>query len=425
MERDSIVTDIHRPDPWTQLKAFTSARIALGRSGASLPTAEVLRFGVAHAQARDAVHLPFDVAAVRDALIAHGFDSLEVESAAADRTTYLKRPDLGRRLSMRSREWLVARATTPCDVLCVIGDGLSSQAVHAQAVPLLLELRPRLESAGLQTGPIVLARQARVALGDEIGELLAARVVVMLIGERPGLSSPDSLGAYLTWAPRVGCVDAERNCVSNIRPEGLSHGEAAHKIAWLVGAARQLGATGVRLKDESHTLALSFNVRDALARDDDAVRALHVEAFASHPSSDHTEHLIVDRLRARGRLTLSLVACDTSGAVVGHAAFSPVLIAGADRGWFGLGPLAVLPAQQARGIGSALVRHGLERLAQAGARGCVVLGDPAYYGRFGFASSPQLQFPGPPATHFMALALGAHAIPSGVVRYDPAFDAAP
>lgn len=251
------MTDIGRPDPWTQLRAYTAARIALGRSGASLPTAEVLRFGAAHAQARDAVHLPFDVAAVRDALAARGFESIEVESAAADRTTYLQRPDLGRQLSEHSRELLSARAVTPCDVLCVIGDGLSSRAVHRQAVPLLLELRPRLESSSLRLGPIVLARQARVALGDEIGELLGARTVSILIGERPGLSSPDSLGAYLTWAPRAGRVDSERNCVSNIRPEGLAYGEAAHKIAWLAAAARQRGATGVSLKDESDTRPLS------------------------------------------------------------------------------------------------------------------------------------------------------------------------
>jgi len=245
------VSDTHRPDPWTELRAHTDARIALGRSGASLPTAEVLRFGVAHAQARDAVHLPFDVATMRDELAAHGFETLEVESAAVDRATYLHRPDLGRMLSARSRELLRASANASCDVLCVIGDGLSSRAVHRHAVPLLLELRPRLESAGLQMGPVVAARQARVALGDEIGELLRAAMVFMLIGERPGLSSPDSLGAYLTWAPRIGCIDAARNCVSNIRPEGLNYGHAARKMAWLATAARQLGASGVRLKDET------------------------------------------------------------------------------------------------------------------------------------------------------------------------------
>ena len=245
------MSNVHRPDPWTELRAHTDARIALGRSGASLPTAEVLRFGVAHAQARDAVHLPFDAAAVSAQLVAHGFEPIEVESAAADRSTYLHRPDLGRRLSARSHSLLSALASTACDLLCVIGDGLSSSSVHRHAVPLLLELRPRLESAGLQIGPVVLAHQARVALGDEIGELLRARAVLMLVGERPGLSSPDSLGAYLTWAPRLGCIDSERNCVSNIRPEGLAYDLAAAKLAWLTTAARQLGASGVRLKDET------------------------------------------------------------------------------------------------------------------------------------------------------------------------------
>ena len=270
---------ISRPDPWTELRAHTAARIALGRSGASLPTTELLRFGVAHAQARDAVHLPFDVDSVRSELAAQGFETLEVESAATDRATYLHRPDLGRQLSVRSRELLagcVASRTsgTGCEVLCVTGDGLSALAVHRHAAALLIELRPRIEAAGqhefarLRLGPVVLARQARVALGDEIGAALQARVVVMLLGERPGLSSPDSLGAYVTWAPRVGRTDAERNCVSNIRPEGLAIPEAARKLAWLIGAAQQLGATGVSLKDDSDGAWLAAPLR-ALPSDQD------------------------------------------------------------------------------------------------------------------------------------------------------------
>ena len=270
---------ISRPDPWTELRAHTAARIALGRSGASLPTTELLRFGVAHAQARDAVHLPFDVDSVRSELAAQGFETLEVESAATDRATYLHRPDLGRQLSVRSRELLagcVASRTsgTGCEVLCVTGDGLSALAVHRHAAALLIELRPRIEAAGqhefarLRLGPVVLARQARVALGDEIGAALQARVVVMLLGERPGLSSPDSLGAYVTWAPRVGRTDAERNCVSNIRPEGLAIPEAARKLAWLIGAAQQLGATGVSLKDDSDGARLAAPLR-ALPSDQD------------------------------------------------------------------------------------------------------------------------------------------------------------
>jgi ethanolamine ammonia-lyase small subunit len=239
------------PDPWTPLRRHTAARIALGRAGVSLPTAEWLRFGVAHALARDAVHLPFDSPTLTAELQAHGFETVTVESAAPDRTTYLRRPDLGRRLSARSAALLPAWADTETDLALVVGDGLSARAVHTQTLPLLLELRPRLEAEGLRCGPVVLAHQCRVALGDDAGALLQARAVLVLIGERPGLSSPDSLGAYLTWAPQPGCSDAQRNCVSNIRGEGLPHAEAARKIAWLLGAARRLGATGVGLKDES------------------------------------------------------------------------------------------------------------------------------------------------------------------------------
>lgn len=258
----NAVIDIGAPDPWAALRAHTAARIALGRSGVSLPTAEVLRFGLAHAQARDAVHLPFDAAALAVALAAHGFTPIEVASAAPDRASYLHRPDLGRRLAARSAAALAdtaaatASTASPCDVLCVVGDGLSAAAVHRHATALLLALRPLLEAAGRSLGPVVLAHQARVALGDEIGAALRAQAVVMLVGERPGLSSPDSLGAYLTWAPRPGRTDAERNCVSNIRPEGLPIAAAAARIAWLIGAAARLGATGVCLKDQSAVLSI-------------------------------------------------------------------------------------------------------------------------------------------------------------------------
>jgi len=245
------VNEIVQSDPWTELRRHTAARIALGRCGASLPSAEVLRLGLAHAQARDAVHVAFDADRVRAELAAHGFDVLEVRSAAPDRTAYLQQPDLGRRLSDRDRAMLDPASCDGCDVLCVVGDGLSAPAVHRHATALLLELRARFEALHLRLGPVVLAHQARVAIGDEIGERLRAGLVVLLVGERPGLSSFDSLGAYLTWRPRVGRTDAERNCVSNIRPEGLAAAEAARRIAWLVDAARRLEATGVRLKDGS------------------------------------------------------------------------------------------------------------------------------------------------------------------------------
>jgi ethanolamine ammonia-lyase small subunit len=246
------VSNAIRHDPWTELRRHTPARIALGSSGDSLPTDELLRFGVAHAQARDAVHLAMDAEGLRGELRKHGFnDVLELESAAPDRPTYLRRPDLGRQLSARSRQVLGDMHVASCDVLCVVGDGLSATAVHRNAVALLTELRSRLAAAGLQCGPVVLAHQARVALGDPIGEALNARSVLVLIGERPGLSSPDSLGAYFTWAPRSGLVDSQRNCVSNIRAQGLCAADAADKLAWLVAAARSLGASGVALKDES------------------------------------------------------------------------------------------------------------------------------------------------------------------------------
>ncbi len=245
------------PDPWQALRRHTAARIALGRAGASLPTAEWLRFALAHAQARDAVHAALDEAALAAQLAAHDFASVCVESAASDRATYLLRPDLGRRLSARSAALLPALAGAGCDLAVVVGDGLSASAAQTQALPLLLELRPGLAQQGLVTAPVVLARQARVALGDEVGALLGAHAVLVLIGERPGLSSPDSLGAYLTWAPQPGRSDAQRNCVSNIRPAGLSYAEAARKLAWLLGAARRLGATGVALKDESDAPRLS------------------------------------------------------------------------------------------------------------------------------------------------------------------------
>lgn len=237
------------PDPWRALRAHTPARIGLGRAGASLPTGELLRFGSAHAMARDAVHRPLDVTALRTALEADGWPTLSVESAAPDRAAYLMRPDLGRRLADASVATLQG-AGGACDVLFVVGDGLSSLAVDSHAQVLLHHLRTQ-APAGCTIGPVVLATQARVALGDAIGEALGAQLVVVLIGERPGLSSPDSLGAYLTWAPKPGRRDSERNCVSNIRPAGLAPERAATKLWWLCAEARRLGTTGIRLKDHS------------------------------------------------------------------------------------------------------------------------------------------------------------------------------
>ncbi|HEX9391450.1 MAG TPA: ethanolamine ammonia-lyase subunit EutC [Usitatibacteraceae bacterium] len=241
-------------DPWTELRRHTPARIALGRSGASLPTAEVLRFAAAHAQARDAVHIALDVPTLEAVLRDDGWTSIAVHSRAPDRDTYLRRPDWGRRIDMESTERLRAAAdklaAAPIDLVVVIGDGLSAVAVQRYALPLLHTLRVELGDE-LHIAPLVIASQARVALADEIGELLKARAALILLGERPGLSSPDSIGAYLTFAPKVGRSDAERNCVSNIRPEGLAPAPAAKRIAWLLREAMRRQLSGVTLKDDS------------------------------------------------------------------------------------------------------------------------------------------------------------------------------
>jgi ethanolamine ammonia-lyase small subunit len=234
------------------LRALTPARVALGRSGASLPTSALLDFTLDHARARDAVHAAFDASALVTGLGELGLRAIEVTSRAGDRGNYLRRPDLGRRLEQASERRLAEVGEAASGRLAiVIGDGLSAAAVHAHAIELMRELLPRLASAQIDIGPVVVASAARVALGDEIGELLKATMVVMLIGERPGLSAPDSLGAYLTFAPRTGLTDAGRNCVSNIHRKGLSYDGAAFKIAWLIreGLARKV--TGVALKDES------------------------------------------------------------------------------------------------------------------------------------------------------------------------------
>ena len=239
-------------DPWALLRRFTPARIALGRAGSSLPTAALLEFQLAHASARDAVHLPLDAAAVEGALRGQGQEVIALHSAAADRHIYLKRPDLGRRLEPQSRRRLGAEAAARpggFDAAFVVADGLSALAVHENAAPLLAAVMARLE--GWRLAPVTLVSQARVAIGDEIGQRLGAQMVAVLIGERPGLSSPDSLGVYLTWHPRVGATDAQRNCISNIRPAGLDHPTAARRLAWLMGEARRRGLSGVALKDET------------------------------------------------------------------------------------------------------------------------------------------------------------------------------
>jgi ethanolamine ammonia-lyase small subunit len=232
------------------LRDLTPARVGLGRAGASMPTDALLAFTLDHARARDAVHAVLDVPAIVSGLDVLGLEALQVASCADSRAEYLRRPDLGRKLDPSSQHLLTSRNFDSCQLAVVIADGLSPSAVNAHAVKLLGNLIARL-GPDLQIGHAVVASGARVALGDEIGAALGARMIVMLIGERPGLSAPDSLGAYLTFAPRAGLTDAERNCVSNIHAAGLGYDEAAARIAWLVQQGLARGITGVALKDES------------------------------------------------------------------------------------------------------------------------------------------------------------------------------
>lgn len=237
-----------------RLRALTPARVGLGRTGVSMQTGDLLEFQCAHAQARDAVHARLECAALAAALgQMSGGEVLRLHSAAADRATYLQRPDLGRRLDDASRDVLAQHAAEEeFDLSIIAADGLSALAVERHAAPLVKELLRLLQ--GWRLAPVCVVEQGRVAIGDEIGELLRARIAVIFIGERPGLSSPDSLGAYITWEPRVGRTDAERNCVSNIRAEGLSYASAALQITSIVTEARRLQLTGVNLKIDTRLI---------------------------------------------------------------------------------------------------------------------------------------------------------------------------
>ncbi len=232
-------------DPWKRFRAATRARIGLGRSGDGLPTEALLDFQYAHARARDAVHGAIDFDALASEI---GRPVIQVHSAAAERDSYLRRPDLGRRLDSPSREKLAGLLSEPTDAVFIVADGLST-AVQNHALPLLALCLPALTDWTL--APVILAAQARVGLGDEIGALLKASMTVMLIGERPGLSVADSLGVYLTWAPRPGNSDAERNCISNIHAHGLSYEAAAAKLVWLMKESRHRRLSGVGLKEDA------------------------------------------------------------------------------------------------------------------------------------------------------------------------------
>lgn len=257
-----MADDVDTADPWRALRRFTAARIALGHTGVSQPTSAQLDFQLAHARARDAVHAELDTAALRGAIEAAWPETgpcLLLHSAAADRNVYLQRPDLGRRLDAPSRDALAALPRRGYDLAFVVADGLSSLAVARHAAPFLAVLRAQLEAERWSVAPVSIVLQGRVAVGDEVGELLGARIVVVLVGERPGLSSPDSMGLYVTWAPRVGLTDERRNCISNVRPEGLRYEEAAGRLHYLLGEARSRRLTGVELKDETDGVAVVAN----------------------------------------------------------------------------------------------------------------------------------------------------------------------
>lgn len=245
--------ELVQSDPWGGLRAHTSARIAIGRVGGSLPSAEVLRFGLAHARARDAVHHPLDKEDLASRVQAAGYRLMQVRSQAPDRQTYLLRPDLGRRLDDADRNLLLQAAPAPeraPELVFVLADGLSTFAVERHALPLLDAFRERFDTDWANT-PVVMVEQGRVAIGDDIGEALGARLVVVLVGERPGLTSPDSLGIYFTYQPRVGRQDSERNCISNVRPEGLAIAVAAARLSHMLRQSFTLQLSGVDLKDDS------------------------------------------------------------------------------------------------------------------------------------------------------------------------------
>ncbi|CAM2920754.1 ethanolamine ammonia-lyase light chain [Pseudoalteromonas atlantica] len=262
-------------NPWSDLRRFTDARIGLGRAGISLPTSEMLAFQLSHAQARDAVNFPLDISEMTKTLSA--IDALSVvekplslQSEAVDRVTYLQRPDLGRKLNQAGRTTLLntmqsrqSSTQAQYDLAIVVVDGLSSLAVQKNAAPFISELLKQLPTgpSPYKIAPITLVEQGRVAIGDDIGELLNAQVVMVLIGERPGLSSPDSLGLYLTWEPKTGLNDACRNCISNIRPAGLSYFEAARRAVYLLQEAKKCGLTGVNLKDRTQDDVIEHQVQ--------------------------------------------------------------------------------------------------------------------------------------------------------------------
>ncbi len=261
-----LATDPFTEDPWADLKRYTDARIALGRCGVSLPHGEWLHFRLAHARARDAVLTPFNKDCVRSELEKAGLQCLELTSAAASKEEFLARPDKGRRLSEASRALLTKEfASTEkqgADICLVISDGLSARAVHENAAPFAQRFLACAAEAGFSSTPVALVEFGRVAVADEVASLMKAKLVAILIGERPGLSSPNSLGIYLTYAPFPGCTDEARNCISNVRPAGLSIEEGVRKLCYLVQGAFARQISGVNLKDDMPAEYLPFGGSD-------------------------------------------------------------------------------------------------------------------------------------------------------------------
>jgi ethanolamine ammonia-lyase small subunit len=240
-----------QPDAWQFLQNYTPARIARGRTGHSIPTSELLKFQADHAQARDAVYSELDIANLNES-ISKAFDLqiINLKSEVKNRPQYLQRPDLGRTLSQESREELIGISSSESDICFVIADGLSAEAINQNALPILENLIPKLTTINWGIAPICIVEQGRVAIADEIGFLLKSEIVVILIGERPGLTSPNSMGAYITFRPHVGMTDESRNCVSNIRPEGMVFQLATDKILYLLAEMKSKKLSGVGLKDE-------------------------------------------------------------------------------------------------------------------------------------------------------------------------------
>jgi ethanolamine ammonia-lyase small subunit len=258
---DRPPTPAANEDPWADLRSLTAARIGLARSGASLSTPPLLEFRLAHARARDAVHARLDAAHVAADLERLGGPVLTLASAVRDRAQYLMRPDLGRQLTAGADGVLTQHAGSH-DVVFVVTDGLSARAVERHAAPLLTALLPRLTADRWQIAPLAIVRHGRVAIGDAVAQCLRARMAVILIGERPGLTAPDSMGAYLTWQPGPQTTDADRNCISNIRPEGIDPVDAAGKVWHLMRAMRTRQLSGVALKDDTERLRIRDSRQD-------------------------------------------------------------------------------------------------------------------------------------------------------------------